>query len=92
MKHSDISHTTIKSYLDILQDVFLVEKSVRYDIQSALHLPSEEKREQEVRSLKGINDSFKKFVITDDLISRYQDDDGITYMNIYEFLLNEDCL
>lgn len=178
VKHSDISHTTIKSYLDILQDVFLVEKSVRYDIkgrkyidtpskyyfsdlglrnarlnfrqyeethlmenliynelrlrgmsvdvgvvvkhekdangvsvrkqyevdfvcnqgsqryyiQSALHLPSEEKREQEVRSLKGINDSFKKFVITDDLISRYQDDDGITYMNIYEFLLNEDCL
>ena len=174
VKHSDISHTTIKSYLDILQDVFLVEKSVRYDIkgrkyidtpskyyfsdlglrnarlnfrqyeethlmenliynelrlrgmsvdvgvvvkhekdangvsvrkqyevdfvcnqgsqryyiQSALHLPSEEKREQEVRSLKGINDSFKKFVITDDLISRYQDDDGITYMNIYEFLLN----
>ena len=32
VKHSDISHTTIKSYLDILQDVFLVEKSVRYDI------------------------------------------------------------
>ena len=178
VKHSDISHTTIKSYLDILQDVFLVEKSVRYDIkgrkyidtpskyyfsdlglrnarlnfrqyeethlmenliynelrlrgmsvdvgvvvkhekdangvsvrkqyevdfvcnqgsqryyiQSALHLPSEEKREQEVRSLKGIKDSFKKFVITDDLISRYQDDDGITYMNIYEFLLNEDSL
>ena len=178
VKHSDISHTTIKSYLDILQDVFLVEKSVRYDIkgrkyidtpskyyfsdlglrnaqlnfrqyeethlmenliynelrlrgmsvdvgvvvkhekdangvsvrkqyevdfvcnqgsqryyiQSALHLPSEEKRTQEVRSLKGINDSFKKFVITDDLISRYQDDDGITYMNIYEFLLNEDYL
>lgn len=31
-------------------------------------------------------------VITEDLISRYQDDDGITYMNIYEFLLNEDYL
>jgi len=55
-------------------------------------LPSEEKREQEVRSLKDINDSFKKFVITDDLISRYQDDNGITYMNIYEFLLNEASL
>ncbi len=65
---------------------------VWYYIQSALHLPSEEKREQEVRSLKDINDSFKKFVITDDLISRYQDDNGITYMNIYEFLLNEASL
>ena len=64
----------------------------RYYIQSAFHLPSKEKREQEVRSLKDIKDSLKKFVITGDLISRYQDDDGITYMNIYEFLLNEDCL
>ena len=27
---------------------------------------SEEKREQEVRSLKSINDSFRKFVITED--------------------------
>jgi len=34
----------------------------------------------------------RMLVITEDLISRYQDDDGITYMNIYEFLLNEDCL
>lgn len=178
VKHSNISHTTIKSYLDILQDVFLVEKSIRYDIkgrkyidtpakyyfsdlglrnarlnfrqyeethlmenliynelrlrgmsvdvgvvtknekdvngvsvrkhlevdfvcnqgnqryyiQSALRLPNEEKREQEVRSLKNINDSFIKIVITEDIISRYLDDNGITYMNIYEFLLNSDSL
>lgn len=178
VKHSNITHTTIKSYLDMLQDVFLIERSVRYDIkgrkyidtpakyyfsdlglrnarinfrqyeethlmenliynelrlrgmnvdvgvvvknekdangvsvrkqlevdfvcnqgsqryyiQSALRLPSEEKREQEVRSLKSINDSFRKFVITEDLISRYHDNDGITYMNIYEFLLDENSL
>ena len=178
VKHSKITHTTIKSYLDMLQDVFLIERSVRYDIkgrkyidtpakyyfsdlglrnarinfrqyeethlmenliynelrlrgmsvdvgvvvkhekdaygvsvrkqlevdfvcnqgsqryyiQSALRLPSEEKREQEVRSLKSINDSFRKFVITEDLISRYQDNEGITYMNIYEFLLDENSL
>ena len=53
---------------------------------------SEEKREQEMRSLKSINDSFRKFVITEDLISRYQDNEGITYMNIYEFLLDENSL
>ena len=178
VKHSNITHTTIKSYLDMLQDVFLIERSVRYDIkgrkyidtpakyyfsdlglrnarinfrqyeethlmenliynelrlrgmsvdvgvvvknekdangvsvrkqlevdfvcnqgsqryyiQSALRLPSEEKREQEVRSLKSINDSFRKFVITEDLISRYQDNEGITYMSIYEFLLDENSL
>jgi len=178
VKHSNITHTTIKSYLDMLQDVFLIERSVRYDIkgrkyidtpakyyfsdlglrnarinfrqyeethlmenliynelrlrgmsvdvgvvvknekdangvsvrkqlevdfvcnqgnqryyiQSALRLPSEEKREQEVRSLKSINDSFRKFVITEDLICRYHDNEGITYMNIYEFLLDENSL
>ena len=178
VKHSNISHTTIKAYLNILQDVFLIERAVRYDIkgrkyidtpakyyfsdlglrnarinfrqpeethmmenliynelrlrgmsvdvgvvvknekdangvsvrkqlevdfvcnlgsqryyiQSALRLPTVEKREQEVRSLKSINDSFRKFVITEDLISRYQDNDGIVYMNIYEFLLDENSL
>ena len=66
--------------------------SQRYYIQSALRLPDEEKREQEVRSLKSISDCFRKFVITEDLISRYLDNDGITYMNIYEFLLDENSL
>ena len=66
--------------------------SQRYYIQLALRLPSEEKREQEVRSLKSINDSFRKFVITEDLISRYHDNEGITYMSIYEFLLDENSL
>jgi len=178
VKRSNITHMTIKSYLDMLQDVFLIERSVRYDIkgrkyidtpakyyfsdlglrnarinfrqyeeshlmenliynelrlrgmsvdvgvvvrnekdangvsvrkqlevdfvcnqgsqryyiQSALRLSNKEKREQEVRSLKSINDSFRKFVITEDLISRYQDNEGITYMNIYEFLLDENSL
>ena len=178
VKHSNLSHTTIKVYLDMLQDAFILEKAVRYDIkgrkyidtpakyyfsdlglrnarinfrqyeethlmenliynelrlrgmsvdvgvvvknekdangvsvrkqlevdfvcnqgsqryyiQSALRLPDEEKREQEVRSLKSISDSFRKFVITEDLISRYLDNDGITYMSIYEFLLDENSL
>ena len=178
VKHSNITHQTLKSYLDILQEVYLVEKSVRYDIkgrryidtpskfyftdlglrnarigfrqfeithlmenliynelrargmevdvgvvtqnvkdenvvsvrkqlevdfvcnqgskryyiQSALRLPTEEKREQELRSLKLIDDNFQKFVITEDPISIYQDNNGIVYMNIYEFLLNEKSL
>ena len=178
VKHSSITHQTLKTYLDILQEVYLVEKSVRYDIkgrryidtpskfyftdlglrnarigfrqfevthlmenliynelrargmevdvgvvtqnvknekgvsvrkqlevdfvcnqgckryyiQSALRLPTEEKREQELRSLKLINDNFQKFVITEDPISIYQDNNGVIYMNIYEFLLNENSL
>lgn len=178
VKNVTISKHTIKSYLDILEDVFLVEKSVRYDIkgkkyidtpakyyfsdiglrntrinfrqhevthllenmiynelrlrgfsvdvgvvtvygkddksisqrkqlevdfvcnqgskrcyiQSAMRLPTEEKREQEVLSLRNIGDSFLKFVITEDPIKRYQDDNGVVFMNIYDFLLSENSL
>jgi predicted AAA+ superfamily ATPase len=178
VKNISISKHTIKSYLDILEDVFLVEKSIRYDIkgkkyidtpakyyfsdmglrnarinfrqyevthlmenmiynelrlrgmavdvgvvvlntknrngvsrrvqlevdfvcnqgskrcyiQSALRLPNEEKCEQELRSLKNIDDSFLKFVITEDPIKKYQDNNGVVFMNIYEFLLDENSL
>ena len=178
VKHSTISYNTIKSYLDILQDVFLLEKSIRYDIkgrkyidtpakyyfsdiglrnarinfrqqevthlmenmiynelrvrglcvdvgvvvvhtkneqgvsqrkqfevdfvcnqgserfyiQSALRLPTEEKREQELRSLKNIDDSFLKFVITEEPIKKYHDDHGVIFMNIYEFLMDGESL
>ena len=178
VKHSNISQNTIKSYLDILQDVFLIEKSQRFDIkgrkymnapakyyfsdvglrnahihfrqqeashlmenviynelrtrglsvdigvvflnaknkngaserkqmevdfvcnqgskriyiQSALYLATEKKREQELCSLKNIDDSFMKFIITGDTVKKYQDDNGVIYMNIYDFLLDEDSL
>lgn len=178
VKSISISKHTIKSYLNILEDVFLVEKSIRYDIkgkryidtpakyyfsdaglrnarinfrqhevthlmenmiynelrlrdmsvdvgvvvlntkdkkglsqrkqlevdfvcnqgskrcyiQSALRLPNEEKREQELRSLKNIDDNFLKFVITEDPIKKYQDNNGVVFMNIYDFLLDENSL
>lgn len=68
------------------------EGSKRCYIQSALRLPNKEKREQELRSLINISDSFQKFVITEDHIKRYQDENGIVFMNIYEFLLDKDSL
>ena len=178
VKKSDITHVTIKKYLDILQDSFLIDKAIRYDIkgrkyidtptkyyfcdiglrnarlgfrqheithamenliynelrlrgmsvdvgvvnvnskdeqgkslrkqlevdfvcnrsseryyiQSAWHLPSAEKREQEIRSLRYINDNFKKIVITEDPIKRYKDDNGIIFINLYEFLMNDNSL
>ena len=178
VKRSKISYNTIKSYLDILQDVFLLEKSTRYDIkgrkyidtpakyyftdiglrnarinfrqhevthlmenliynelrvrglavdvgivvvngkdkngvsqrrqlevdfvcnqgsrriyiQSALRLPTEEKRKQELRPFRHIDDNFPKFVITEEPIKKYHDDNGMIFMNIYEFLMDEDSL
>lgn len=68
------------------------EGSKRMYIQSAYRLPTEEKREQELRSLKCIADNFQKIIITEDPIKRYQDENGVVYMNIYEFLLDIDSL
>lgn len=59
----------------------------RYYIQSAFALPSEEKREQELASLKRINDSFKKVIIMRDDISPYHDENGVLIMGLMDFLL-----
>lgn len=59
----------------------------RYYIQSAFALPNEEKREQELASLKRINDSFKKVIIMRDNISPYHDENGVLIMGLMDFLL-----
>lgn len=177
VKHSKISQPTIKSYLEILQDVFLVKKAIRYDIkgkryidtpakfyfedlglrnarlnfrqqesthlvenliynelrirglsvdvgvvvhsvkesgklvrkqlevdfvcnqgsrrcyiQSAWRIPSEEKLLQELNSLKRIDDSFLKFLITNDPVKKHQDENGVVVMNLFDFLLDETSL
>lgn len=62
----------------------------RYYIQSAFALPDEEKREQELASLKRINDSFKKIIIVhDDIVSHY-DDNGVLITGLMDFLLTAD--
>lgn len=178
VKHSSISQDTIKKYLDYLQDAFLIEKSVRYDIkgkryletpakyyfedlglrnarlnfrqieephlmenlvynelrmrgmsvdvgevlinevtsdgknvrkylevdfvcnrgyrryyiQSAYNIPDESKREQELKSLCHINDSFQKVVITGFHSVKHQDDNGVLFLSIYDFLMDENSL
>ena len=66
--------------------------SKRYYIQSAFSMPTEEKRIQEKASLVNINDSFKKIIVVKDVINVTRDEDGITTMSIYDFLLKENSL
>ena len=63
-----------------------------YYIQSAYSIPDETKREQELRPLKKINDSFKKIVITRDIVKPIYDKEGILTMNVFDFLLDPDSL
>lgn len=66
--------------------------SQRYYIQSAWRMPTEEKAEQETRSLRSIGDSFKKIIITGENTLLKRDEYGITTMNIIQFLKNPNSL
>lgn len=72
---------------------FVVNKGdKRFYIQSALSIADPEKKEQEIASLKRIPDSFRKIVVVRDYLNPWQDENGIVYLGIEQFLLNEDIL
>ena len=62
--------------------------SLRYYIQSAYSIPDEQKRMQEIRPFRKIDDSFKKILITRDIVKPHYDDNGILTLNIFDFLLD----
>lgn len=66
--------------------------SNRYYLQSAFSIPDEEKRKQEKASLIKIDDSFKKIILVKDVVNVSRDNDGITTMSVYDFLLNQSSL
>lgn len=72
---------------------FVVNKgSKRFYIQSALSIADPNKKEQEIASLLRIPDSFSKIVVVRDYLKPWQDENGITYIGIEQFLLDEDIL
>lgn len=73
-------------------DFICYRGSNRYYIQSAYSIPDEEKRLQEIRPFTKIDDSFKKIVITRDIVPTQYDEKGILTMNVYDFLLNPSAL
>ena len=66
--------------------------SKRYYIQSAFSMPTIEKQIQEKASLLSVDDSFKKIVIVKDVINVTREENVITTIIIYDFLLNEGSL
>lgn len=61
----------------------------RVYIQSALNLDGDSKEEQELVSLKHINDNFQKVVIVGGMQPTYRNNDGILVLNIFDFLQNK---
>ncbi len=64
----------------------------RFYIQSALSVDDPEKRKQEIESLIRIPDSFRKIVIVKDYMKPWRDENGIQYVGVEQFLLDEDFL
>ena len=58
----------------------------KYYIQSAYAIDDEEKRQQEMKSLLKIDDSFQKIVIVGQDIAEYSDNKGIRFMGLFQFL------
>ena len=59
----------------------------RYYIQSALTVADENKRLQEINSLNRIAETFAKIVITRDNTLPWQDENGVQYVYVEDFLL-----
>lgn len=72
---------------------FVVNKGAeRIYIQSAYSMPTEEKEEQEKRSLLNTNDNFRKIVIVGDDIKRKTDEQGIITIGLLDFLLDPNSI
>lgn len=64
----------------------------RFYIQSAYFIDEESKKKQEERSLREIDDSFKKIIVTYDSAKPYYDENGFLIMGLIDFLLDENSL
>lgn len=72
---------------------FVVNKGAKkYYIQSALNLDDPQKMSTELRPLKNTRDFFKKIIVSKTSAKPWIDEDGITHIGLYEFLLNENSL
>ena len=86
----DADGKKIRKQLEV--DFVVNQGGKRFYIQSALSIADPDKKEQEIESLKRIPDFFSKMVVVRDYLKPWQDENGITYVGIEQFLLNEELL
>lgn len=86
----DSNGKSLRKQLEV--DFIINIGSNRYYIQSALNVDTAEKRLQETESLRRTGDSFKKIVIVKDNIKPIYDENGILYIGVENFLLDESLI
>lgn len=78
----------VSTYRQLEVDFIATDGVEKFYIQSAFALPDEDKKEQEIASLKKIDDSFRKIIIVGYDIATYIDDNGFIFMSLRQFLNN----
>ena len=79
-----------KSVRQVLEVDFVCNKGYeRYYIQSAYAIPDAAKDQQEQQSLLHIKDGFQKVIIVAGLTPTYRNDNGILYLNLWDFLTHK---
>ena len=82
---NDVEGKTVRKKLEI--DFVVNRHDQRVYIQSAYRIPSEEKWNQELASLRYVADGFRKILIEGDRYTTHYNDEGILVMSLYDFLL-----
>ena len=72
-----------------LQKHYICKRKMR---KSAKIFPAMIINREKYLPLLRIDDSFMKYVITGDIIKKYQNDDGIVFMDVFDFLLDKDSI
>ncbi len=80
----------VRKHLEV--DFVVNRGNQRFYIQSALSVSEPEKRMQEIASLIRIPDSFDKIVAVRDYIKPWKDENGILYIGVEQFLLDEESI
>ena len=86
----DSTGKSIRKQLEV--DFVINRGSNRFYIQSALDIADLEKKDQETAPLRRIPDSFRKIVVVGKYMNPWNDDYGIQYVGIEQFLMNESIL
>ncbi len=86
-RHAGKDGKRVSSQLEI--DFIASSSANTYYIQSALNVDTDEKMEQEMKSLIKVKNSFTKMVVLKDHIMPYRDKNGILFIGIRDFLLDD---
>ena len=82
------------TFYDVLNEIdFVVNLGVKkVYVQSAFRIPDEEKRGQETAAFRRSGDFFRKIVVTSGTRRPLADENGIVYVGVIPFLLDQTLL